>query len=156
MATLPLMANATAGLDSILSQLAPNTPPPHASAWPPAIGYWLILAALIIFFVLMVIWQNKTKQWRTIKKNIAKVQQLTDPRTQSEQVHALLHWLDNKKNREGKINSPQNFKQSIENALQHPLPDWVNAHYRSDKDFVSVDWSDVQVIIKSWRKEIAK
>ena len=151
MAPVSLMAAQNPALQSVLEQLAANTPPPEPSWWPFALGYWLCLLLLLLIFSASGLYWWRNREWRQLNRQLKTLQQLEDVREQSKQAHALLRWV-----RIHKLgDSPRLSEQQLSQRVQHSLGDderpWLNSHYR--RDVQAPDWHDLQQLLRCWRKE---
>ncbi|MEJ2043445.1 MAG: DUF4381 family protein [Reinekea sp.] len=151
MALVPLMA-ASQGLDELFSQMAPNTQPTEPSIWPLAIGYWLILAALLVLIAGAVFSFIKQRPWRAIKNELALIQALPQAQ-QLVRLHQLLRWLSIHHARQPKELSPKAFADWVNQHNNGQTPDWLNAHYQADAEAVRLDWAGIKVLVRHIYKE---
>lgn len=154
MATAPLTPQATGGLEELLTQLEPNILPNEPSAWPPALGYWLILLGMITALALLSVWYFKKQPLRKVKREIQRIASITNTMTQLEDAHQLLRWLLHHK-----LGLPLGMSDSqlYDTISQHSptTPHWLNQHYRSNPEETLVI-TELSSIVASIFKEAAK
>lgn len=130
-----------------LDQLAPNVPASEPSLWPLALGYWLVLAVIIVFIAGSLYFIQQRRDWWRFKAELNRLQQLPSA-NQLSQLHQMLrwaaiHWLKA---------SPALTEKQFEKLLQPYWPQqqaaWLNRHYQPRQQ-TSIDWPEVQRLTKN-------
>ncbi|WP_320823220.1 DUF4381 domain-containing protein [Reinekea sp.] len=153
MASVSLMPEENPALQQLLAQLASNVLPSEPSVWPLALGYWLVLSAVIIASGALFYWWHLGRDWRRVSRQRNNIQAQNDPAQQALHLHQLLRWvLINKLGAEKGL-TDQAFAERVATSLVSPAPAWLNAHYRALPAVHSIDWAEVQYLLKAWRKE---
>lgn len=155
MASLILLSNQIAVPPELLKQLAPNDPITAVSAWPLAIGYWLIFILSLATIAGGIFYWRRTQKIRFYLKQLKAIRQSTS-RTQNNDVHLLLRKiLQDHSVLLASCNDKQ-FAQYIMSTLQtSEQPNWVNAHYRVNES-PKLPWAEIKKLIKHWTKEAPK
>lgn len=142
------MPNATPS--PLLGQLAANTPPQEPSWWPLAIGYWLIIAAVILVGALIIYGYRQHVKNRPITNELARLKQQPASHEQLRALHTLLRWLLIHRCGLDKDTSSEALAHHIQRTLKGDLPCWVNAHYQPNP--VEIDWRSATVLVKQWQR----
>ena len=153
MASVSLMPEENPALQQLLAQLASNVLPSEPSVWPLAPGYWLVLSALLVTTAALFYWWRLGRDWRRVARQRKNIQAQTDPAQQLLQLHQLLRWVLINKLGADRGLTDQAFAEWVATALASPAPAWLNAHYRALPAVQSIDWAQVQRLLKAWRKE---
>jgi hypothetical protein len=153
MAALNVVLNQATLPAELLAQMAPNDLPVDASPWPLAIGYWLVIVVASIALIALVYYRRRTKLLRAYRKYCSDIKKI-DVQKQHEPLHLLLRRiLQDQSHRLASLNEYE-FEQRVMKTLnQTTPPSWLNAHYRNTEK-PSVNWSEVNQLIRAWSKEV--
>jgi hypothetical protein len=154
MATAPLTPQSTGGMEELLAQLEPNIMPAEPSAWPLALGYWLILLAIVTMVTLLIVFYLKKRPLLIVKQEIKRIASINSTMTQLEDTHQLLRWLLHHKLGLSVGMTDSQLHDVISRYCSTP-PHWLNQHYTSDPKEVLVV-SELNDIVTSIFKEAAK
>lgn len=145
------MNNPDPALQALLASLQPNTLPSAPSAWPWAFGYWLILAAVLIVAGVVLWLFQRQKRLKPLRQEVERIKQLPALNIQLQQVHTLLRWLLIHRQGAAKNLSATEFANRVNTTLSGQTVAWVNAHYENKT--VTIDWQQVDQLIRAWQKE---
>lgn len=138
-------------LHALLASLQPNTLPNAPSAWPWALGYWLILAVILIIVAMAIWFLQRQIKLKPLRQEIERIKQLPSLNQQLQQIHTLLRWLLINRQGAAKNLSTSEFKSRVNSVLSGQNIEWVNAHY--DNKEVIINWQQVDKLITAWQKE---
>ena len=152
MASLILLSNQMTVPPELLKQLAPNDPITAVSAWPLAIGYWIIFILSLATIAGVIFYWRRTRKIRFYLKQLKAIR-LSTSRTQCSDVHQLLRKILQDHSVSLASCNDKQFALHIMSTLQtSELPNWVNAHYRVNEQ-PKLPWAEVKNLIKLWTKE---
>ena len=153
MASVSLMPEENPAVQQLLAQLAGNVLPTEPSIWPLALGYWLVLGAVLITTAALLYWWRLGRDWRRVSRQRKRIQGQTDADRQLLQLHQLLRWVLINKLGADKGLTDRAFAERVTSSLATLPPSWLNGHYRAEPAVHPIDWAEVQRLLKAWRKE---
>ncbi len=148
MAFIPLMTS-SAGFEELLTQLAPNSAPAEPSIWPLAVGYWLIISAVICIVVVVYFWSRQQRLWWTLQAELKQLQAINDKSKQLLRLHELVRWLSVSKAANTTHLSSAEFAQWLAKYNNDQIPSWLNRHYQPSTDNVTIDWQEVSTLLRA-------
>ena len=152
MASISMLATQASLPPQLLEQLAPNDPLGAISVWPLAVGYWIVLAFLICIIAGCFFYWLGSKRVRLNLKRLRAIKQ-SPILLQCNEVHLLLRKILQSHSAALASCNENEFSHYVMNSLNITEPPvWLNAHYRL-QETPTMQWADIQKLIKQWTKE---
>ena len=148
----PLSQPQDPALQELLAKLDPNILPTEPSGWPLPVGYWLILAVLVLATAAVWYVLYKTKMQRQLKAEIKRIA-LYPQAQQTIAAHKLLRWVSIHLGQQPRSLNEKQFADFIVQRCG-ALPVWFNTHY-SNQEPSPINWPELTLMIKQLSRRSA-